>query len=179
MTTKQTQCLLTYLGYDTGGVDGVVGPKTNSALAAFAKSVNLREGDDIGQRLKQAIADAADPAADPGWDSIKYFSRTEFRCPCPRCGGFPVEPSVKLVKMADKVRSHFGKPAIISSGVRCAAHNVEVGGVANSRHLKGWAADLAIPGVTAESLNAYVGSLPECAYHYAIDGSFVHMDVVE
>lgn len=173
MTTKQTQCLLTYLGYDTGGVDGVAGPKTNSALAAFARG--LSQGADVQEQLKLAVVQGRED----GWENVRHFTRREFRCPCPRCGGFPVEPSMKLVKMADKVRSHFGKPAIISSGVRCAAHNAEVGGVANSRHLKGWAVDLAIPGVSAESLNAYVGSLPECAYHYAIDGSFVHMDVVE
>lgn len=173
MTTKQTQCLLTYLGYDTGGVDGVAGPKTKSALAAFSRG--LGTGEAVEQRLKQAVA--RDEA--PGWEGIRHFTRAEFRCPCGRCSGYPAEPAMKLVKMADKVRSHFGRPAVVSSGVRCPAHNAEVGGVSNSRHLKGWAVDLAIPGVSAGSLDAYVGSLPECAYHYAIDGSYVHMDIIE
>ena len=34
MTTKQIQCLLTYLGYDPGQIDGVDGPKTHAALGA-------------------------------------------------------------------------------------------------------------------------------------------------
>lgn len=31
MTAKQKQCLLTYLGYDTGGVDGIWGTKSMTA----------------------------------------------------------------------------------------------------------------------------------------------------
>lgn len=35
MTTKQIQCLLTYLGYDPGQIDGIDGKKTQAALSAF------------------------------------------------------------------------------------------------------------------------------------------------
>ena len=35
MTTKQMQCLLTYLGYDPGTIDGIDGRKTQAALEKF------------------------------------------------------------------------------------------------------------------------------------------------
>ena len=35
MTTKQVQCLLAYLGYDPGGIDGVDGQKTRQAIRNF------------------------------------------------------------------------------------------------------------------------------------------------
>lgn len=43
------------------------------------------------------------------------------------------------------LRSHFGVPIVISSGYRCAALNAAVGGVPNSQHKFGEAADIHIP----------------------------------
>ena len=77
---------------------------------------------------------------------IRYFKRAEFRCPCGRCGGFPVEPQESIVRIVDEIRHRLGIPISIvdggGSGVRCAAHNAEVGGVSDSQHLYGLAADL-------------------------------------
>lgn len=42
----------------------------------------------------------------------------------------------------DPIRRIYGKPIIVSSGYRCPALNAAVGGVANSQHTKGEAADL-------------------------------------
>jgi hypothetical protein len=44
------------------------------------------------------------------------------------------------------LREHFDEPIKIGSGYRCAALNKAVGGVANSQHTKGQAADLCIDG---------------------------------
>ena len=41
MTTYQAQCLLGYLGYDPGGVDGAAGPRTRGALQAFQAASGL------------------------------------------------------------------------------------------------------------------------------------------
>lgn len=43
------------------------------------------------------------------------------------------------------LREHHGRPITISSGYRSATLNKAVGGVANSQHLRGEAADIAIP----------------------------------
>ena len=98
-------------------------------------------------------------------------------CGTGRCGGFPAEPAEALVRLADRVREHFGAPAVVSSGVRCQAHNDELSGsVKNSRHLQGKAMDFCVRGVSGEALLAYVKTLP-VRYAYRIDNSFVHMDV--
>lgn len=45
-------------------------------------------------------------------------------------------------KVLDPARHKFGSPVFVSSGYRCVVLNKAVGGVANSQHCKGEAADL-------------------------------------
>ena len=113
------------------------------------------------------------------WDSIKYFSRDEpyIACPCGRCGGFPVEPAEKLMRLADAVREAAGKPMVPTSTVRCDAHNAEVGGVATSRHRLGHAMDFVIPGMTANQILTIVRKQKNVVYCYAINERAVHMDI--
>lgn len=65
MTAKQKQCLLTYLGYDTGGVDGLWGDKSRRATKAFQTDYNLEPdgvfGDATLARIKQVIATGEQP----------------------------------------------------------------------------------------------------------------------
>lgn len=64
----------------------------------------------------------------------------------------PYEVVVNLTKLCVRVlqplRSHFGEPVIISSGYRCPDLNKAVGGVSNSQHMKGQAADIYLGGDT-------------------------------
>ena len=53
-----------------------------------------------------------------------------------------VEHLNELVKFLDELRAAYGKPIYVSSGFRCPRLNTLVGGVANSVHMKGWAADV-------------------------------------
>lgn len=84
------------------------------------------------------------------WDNSEFFDREEFRCQCKGkyCNGFPVEPEEELVRVCNEIRRRLGVPVSIvdsgGSGVRCPQHNAspQVGGVANSNHLYGKAADL-------------------------------------
>lgn len=188
MTVKQLQCLLQYFGLYTGRIDGIEGPKTSEGIRAFQEAYGGLEvtgtADTATQdALRKAVADGMPdekPQAD-FWGGIKYFSREEFRCKCGEkyCDGFPVEPSQKLVSLADRVREHFGAAAVVSSGVRCDTHNAKVGGVANSRHKLGTAMDFCIRGLPASVVLPYVQSLSDIRYAYAIDSSYIHMDVVE
>lgn len=41
MTTKQTQHLLSYLGYDVGGVDGISGPKTKDGIRIIPEVITV------------------------------------------------------------------------------------------------------------------------------------------
>ena len=185
MTMEQIQHLLGYLGYYTIAVDGISGAATAEAVRAFQKDFGELAVDGIPGELTQgalrrAVAEGM-PQKEEGafWKRIRYFTREEFRCKCggKYCGGFPEAPSETLVRLAEMVREHFGRPMIVTSGLRCPAHNAHVGGVSNSRHLLGKAVDFAIPGCSAGEILAYVQPLPECRYAYAIDQSAVHMDV--
>lgn len=151
MTITQKQCLLRYLGYPVGVIDGIDGKKTQAALAQFKAEYGVGEeglpGAVAGMvpKLEKPITNVPN-ATGTFWDDIEFFVRNEFRCPCPRCGGFPVEPDELMVRVVDEIRRRAGVPITIvdsgGSGIRCKEHNAEVGGVANSEHLYGRAADL-------------------------------------
>lgn len=182
MTIKQKQCLLYYLGYYTGAIDGLWGDKSREATLKFQKAYGLPAtgsfDDATAEMVKAAVAGTATPVVKTDdWSDIKYFTRKEFACKCGKCGGFPVEPDMTLLKVADRVRSNFGSQAIVSSGIRCATHNKNVGGVANSRHLTGKAMDFCIAGKKAKDVLPYIQKQPEIRYSYAIDDIYIHMDV--
>jgi hypothetical protein len=62
---------------------------------------------------------------------------------------------VKLARELDKVRGDFGdRPIQINSWLRPPDVNKEVGGVSNSQHLLGWAADIVIEGYTPHQVAA-------------------------
>lgn len=81
---------------------------------------------------------------------IKYFSLSEFlnsatakRLRIDNTPTFEVVDNLnKLADYLDNIREKVGKPILISSGFRCPVLNKAVGGVSNSQHQKGLAADL-------------------------------------
>lgn len=169
MTEHQKQCLLSFLGYDG---------ELPAATSAFQADYGLVSDGIFGPLTEARILSVICKEAD-WWKGIRHFSRQEFACKCGRfCNGFPAEPARKLVEAAEEVRSHFGAEAIVTSGVRCAAHNANVGGVSNSRHLSGKAVDFRITGRSAAEVLSYVNQKPEIRYAYAIDSSHVHMDIL-
>jgi uncharacterized protein YcbK (DUF882 family) len=44
--------------------------------------------------------------------------------------------------LLDRIRTDFGHPITVTSGMRCKAHNKVIGGAKNSYHMKGLAVDL-------------------------------------
>ena len=68
----------------------------------------------------------------------QYVKRSEFRCPC--CGLCHVDDWV--VNRFNEARSIAGVPFTINSGYRCERHNKAVGGIIDSAHMAGLAADL-------------------------------------
>lgn len=75
---------------------------------------------------------------------MKHFKEREFVCKCcVELPSFAKENVVALVSnVLDPAREQFGGPVLVNSGYRCPKHNSEVGGVANSQHLRGEAADI-------------------------------------
>ena len=76
---------------------------------------------------------------------MKHFRKEEFLCRCGKCE-IPAEVEANIVALVENVldplRERYGKPIVVNSGYRCAKHNREVGGVTQSQHLVGEAADI-------------------------------------
>ena len=159
MTVKQIQCLLTYLGYSPGTIDGIEGRNTQGAIRAFQADYGLTvdgiPGAATQKMLIGAIAGTAAKVEKPisgtesktgtFWDRIQYFTREECRCKCggKYCNGYPAEMSETTMMIADEVRRRAGVPLRNNSALRCQRWNAEQGGVVNSNHMTGHAIDLA------------------------------------
>ena len=72
-------------------------------------------------------------------DLSPHFSAWEFK---DRSDGSLVGPPCSLLCVLEALRAQVGKPLSIVSGYRTPAHNAEVGGAPNSRHIHGDAADI-------------------------------------
>lgn len=161
MTPEQKQCLLRYLGYYAGAIDGIWGEQSQQATIDFQRAymeptdVDGIFGAATEKRILEVIATGEKPketilpeAAD-WWKDIRYFTRAEFQCKCGGqfCDGYPTEMQESVVRIADAAREHFGRPAHVISGLRCPQWNAHEGGVENSQHIYGEAIDLRIEGV--------------------------------
>lgn len=195
MTVKQAQHLLAYLGYYTMEVDGIWGRGSEEALKRFQAAYGIEDDGILGIVSEKALTHAVaygmpkhddDPVAENSfWDDIEYFTREEFRCKCglyhaPYCDGFPAEPREDLVQILEDVRINFGVPVTIISGLRCPQHNADpdVGGVSNSQHMYGEAADINVRGVAPSAVEAFLDRRGGVRYHYTIGISGnVHVDV--
>ena len=107
-----------------------------------------------------------------------HFNRQEFVCCCEGryCDGFPAEMNSDLLARLEAVRLLLGGPVIITSGVRCVIRNAEVGGIDNSRHLSGHAADCYAPGISVFELAAAANQAGLAALTYE-DQGFCHLEI--
>ena len=81
-------------------------------------------------------------------DLSAHFSKAELACHC--CAQLIVDPG--LIDALEQLRGLAGKPIKIHDGYRCPAHNEQAGGVANSEHTRGLAADIEITGLTLQEM---------------------------
>ena len=201
MTAEQLQCLLGALGDYTLrrrdgslAIDGISGPATRRAILDFQKRRGLPETGTADEITRQALLKAVGSglpsreSAGPGsvWKEPEvkpYFKRSEFACPCPRCGGFPAEPHPVLVRACAAVRREAnrrrpGTAFLISSGVRCQAHNDELpGSVPDSRHVRGRAVDFSLPGFSPRETLELARGTPGIVFAYIMPSGWVHMDI--
>lgn len=191
MTAKQKQHLLAYLGYYVGNIDGIWGTLSKTAMDAFKDDFKGLDAPNMPDNapekaLKHAVAYdmfKTEPVKDETgtfWDEIEYFDRSEFKCKCggKYCNGYPAELDERMVRIADHLRKNLGVPITIVSGLRCKTWNAIQGGVSNSQHMYGEAADIYAKGVSQSRVEAELDKIGGVRYHYAIKGSSnVHFDV--
>lgn len=103
-----------------------------------------------------------------------YFKRSEFSCKC-GCGFDAVD--IELLGVLEDVREHFGKPLVITSGNRCEAHNMAIGGADESKHIKGIAADIKVVETEPSAVYDYLESRYPDTYGMGLYKSWVHIDV--
>lgn len=77
-----------------------------------------------------------------------YFKPQEFRCNCGHCCGYPSFMKKVQIEHLAKIRKHYNRPMEVTSGLRCTYENSRQGGVPNSGHLKGYATDFYMEGIT-------------------------------
>ena len=122
--------------------DGLVGTNTINAIKAVQRKYGLTVDGIAGTATFSALNNNV------GNGSSVHFAKYEFRCPCGNCSGYPGGvTNAKLLTILEGLRSYYGKPVTITSGQRCASYNSRVGGVSNSAHKTGKAADFYIPGI--------------------------------
>lgn len=111
-------------------------------------------------------------------DGSKYLSKN-FRVKefASKDGSDPIFISDQLVELLQKIRDHFGKAVVITSGYRSAKHNKAVGGATYSQHLYGTAADIKVTGVKPSVVAAYAETLLVGTGGIGIYSTFVHVDV--
>ena len=111
----------------------------------------------------------------------EHFDSGEFICPCcrrlPSCGMNPI-----LITKLEALRHALGDtPIIVNSGFRCISHNMAVGGLPDSQHLLGNAADISVQSLFDDfSLDDVVSKALSIGFdgigRYVSSG-FVHLDV--
>ena len=122
--------------------DGIVGTNTINAIKAVQRRYGLVVDGIAGTATFRALNNNI------GNGSSAHFAQYEFRCPCGNCNGYPGGvTNAKLLTILEGLRSYYGKPVTITSGQRCASYNSRVGGISNSAHKTGKAADFYIPGI--------------------------------
>lgn len=162
---------LKFLGYYKGNIDEIIGSQSKQAIKDFKRDFGLPENsvydnetDRVLQKVIKEMQEILQCSKIDGmagnetnenynnFKGIKHFTRNEFKCKC-GCGNDRID--IRLVKILDNIRDYYNKPAIITSGVRCPAHNKAVGGTSNSWHLStrgGKASDFYIDGVNVTEL---------------------------
>lgn len=104
------------------------------------------------------------------------YNEEDLACKC--CGGMPengIDP--RLISVLEGMSNEVGYKLELSCAYRCPEHNASVGGVPNSQHVQGCAADVLLPDSMA------VDELADLAERHGADGigkyyndQFVHVD---
>ena len=102
-----------------------------------------------------------------------HFNLSEFACPC--CHKVMLHPRL-LAKLVE-LRNILERPVYITSGYRCFVYNQKVGGVVNSYHLIGLAADIKVKNINLVKLLSYAEEIDFAGIGFYEKKDFLHLDV--
>ena len=102
-----------------------------------------------------------------------HFNLSEFACPC--CHRVMLHPL--LLEKLEKLRKKMERPIHITSEYRCFTYNQKVGGVANSYHLIGLAADIKVKDINLIELLEICEKIDFTGIGFYEKKNFLHLDV--
>ncbi|TFG92405.1 MAG: DUF882 domain-containing protein [Candidatus Atribacteria bacterium] len=102
-----------------------------------------------------------------------HFNLSEFACPC--CNLVMLHPRL-LVKLIE-LRKILERPVHLTSGYRCSKYNQKVGGVANSYHCIGLAADVKVKDINLIELLEICENIDLAGIGFYEKKNFLHLDV--
>ena len=105
-------------------------------------------------------------------DLTDNFNREEYACKC-GCGRDNIKD--ELAVSVQLVRDKIKRGIVITSGIRCEAHNTAIKATPSSSHIDGWAADLAYNG-SAERYQL-LNAVMQVFDRVGIAKTFIHVDV--
>jgi zinc D-Ala-D-Ala carboxypeptidase len=104
-----------------------------------------------------------------------HFTASEIGC---RCGCGTLIYAQPLLDGLEALRARVGKPIHVNCAYRCPAHNQAVGGAPHSLHLRGEAADICVPSMTARQLYVAAQSIPQFhGFGVSDHAQYLHVDV--
>ncbi len=103
----------------------------------------------------------------------RHFRLSEFACPC--CNLVMLHP--KLLAKLTELRNILKRPVYITSGYRCPGYNRKVGGVANSYHSIGLAADIKVGDINLFDLLEICENVDFNGIGFYQKKNFLHLDV--
>jgi putative chitinase len=187
---KEVQTLLAKAGYYTHNIDGICGVNTKTAFANFKIATSQNEPTLLGPGSATLLLKLASQSAPVPKDKINW------RIPSQRISKYftvgdvtqrdnrriPTDPTVinnilRLAKELDEVREAWGGPIGVTSWYRPPAVNRAVGGVSNSQHINGGAADIYPVGKDIYQFQKWLDSKWDKALGYGAKRGFVHCDL--
>ena len=102
-----------------------------------------------------------------------HFNLSEFSCPC--CKRVMLHP--KLLAKLMELRKILERPIYITSGYRCPEYNQKIGGVVNSYHCIGLAADIQVKDISLIDLLGYAEEIDFAGIGFYAKKNFLHLDV--
>lgn len=101
---------------------------------------------------------------------VREFAQKDFQCD-------KVIVDTELIDVLEDIRAHFNKPVIVTSGYRTPEYNAKIGGVKNSQHTKGTAADIKVYGIPTREVQKYLKHKYPDKYGIGSYLTFTHIDI--